>query len=125
MSARRNTASSRAADVLTVVLALIWLLPLIFSVLMSLRPEREPLGGNIFFGSTLTLDAVTRQLELLERKSIAERRQIVGLEPRRADVIFAGACLLERIMSRYHADHVIVSDQGVRYGLLHEAAGAL
>jgi exopolyphosphatase/guanosine-5'-triphosphate,3'-diphosphate pyrophosphatase len=76
-------------------------------------------------GSRLTLDSVTRQRELLERKSIAERRQIAGLEPRRADVIFAGACLLERIMSRYHADHVIVSDQGVRYGLLHEAAGAL
>lgn len=76
-------------------------------------------------GSTLTVDALRRQLECLRRKSIAERLQIPGLEAARADVIFAGACLLERIMSRYHADHVIVSDQGVRYGLLHEAAGAL
>lgn len=76
-------------------------------------------------GSTLSLDALRRQLEGLERKSIAERRQIVGLEPQRADVIFAGACLLERVMHRYQADHVTVSDQGVRYGLLHEAAQPL
>lgn len=60
MSARRKTASGRAADVLTVILALVWLLPLIFSVLMSLRPEREPLGGNIFFGSTITLENYQR-----------------------------------------------------------------
>lgn len=73
-------------------------------------------------GSTLTVDALRRQLRCLSRKSIAERRQIAGLEAARADVIFAGGCLLERIMGRYQADHVIVSDQGVRYGLLHEAA---
>lgn len=76
-------------------------------------------------GSTLTVDALRRLLECLSRKSIAERRQIAGLEAARADVIFAGACLLERIMGRYQADHVIVSDQGVRYGLLHEAARPL
>ena len=56
---------------------------------------------------------------------MAERRQLAGLEPQRADVIFAGACLLERIMDRYQADRIIVSDQGVRYGLLHEAARPL
>ena len=76
-------------------------------------------------GSTLTLDAVKRQLDRLERRSIAERRQLAGLDPQRADVIFAGACLLERIMDRYQADHIIVSDQGVRYGLLYEAARPL
>ncbi len=76
-------------------------------------------------GSTLTLAAVKCQLERLERRSVAERRQLAGLEPQRADVIFAGACLLERIMDRYQADRIIVSDQGVRYGLLHEAARPL
>src|SRR5687767_4350484 len=76
-------------------------------------------------GSTLTLDAVKRQLDRLERRSVAERRQLAGLDPQRADVIFSGACLLERIMDRYQSDHIIVSDQGVRYGLLHAAARPL
>jgi exopolyphosphatase/guanosine-5'-triphosphate,3'-diphosphate pyrophosphatase len=44
------------------------------------------------------------------------------MDPKRADVIFAGACLIERIMNYFHADRIIVSDHGVRYGLLHEAA---
>jgi len=35
-------------------------------------------------------------------------------------VILAGACLIERIMTFFHTQDVIVSDQGVRYGLLYE-----
>jgi exopolyphosphatase/guanosine-5'-triphosphate,3'-diphosphate pyrophosphatase len=45
---------------------------------------------------------------------------IPGLEPKRADVILAGACLIDRMMTLYGAPRLIVSDQGVRYGLLHE-----
>jgi hypothetical protein len=52
--------------------------------------------------------------------SSRERKEIPGLEPKRADVILAGACLIESIMTSFHADEVIVSDQGVRYGLLYE-----
>jgi len=76
-------------------------------------------------GSTLTIQQVRRQVHTLQGKTVEQRKRIVGLEAKRADVIFAGACLIERIMIFYHADEVIVSDQGVRYGLLHEAAKAL
>jgi sn-glycerol 3-phosphate transport system permease protein len=50
--------SNRALDLLTLLLAVIWMIPLIFSVLMSVRPPDEPLnvGNNIFFGSRLTLE---------------------------------------------------------------------
>ncbi len=71
-------------------------------------------------GAMLPLAAVRRQIAALKRANLAERRAISGLDPRRADVIFAGACLLERIMGWARADRLIVSDQGVRYGLLHE-----
>jgi exopolyphosphatase / guanosine-5'-triphosphate,3'-diphosphate pyrophosphatase len=56
---------------------------------------------------------------------VAERRAIIGLEAKRADVILAGACVTERIMSLYAADEITVSDQGVRYGLLHERLAAI
>ena len=71
-------------------------------------------------GSRLTLSEVRRQVALFQGKTIAERKAIPGLEPKRADVILAGACLIERIMTLFHSERVIVSDQGVRYGLLHE-----
>lgn len=71
-------------------------------------------------GSRLTLTEVRRQVALFQGKTIAERKAITGLEPKRADVILAGASLIERIMTLFHSERVIVSDQGVRYGLLHE-----
>ncbi len=71
-------------------------------------------------GSRLTLTEVRRQVALFQGKTIMERKAIPGLEPKRADVILAGACLIERIMTLFHSERVIVSDQGVRYGLLHE-----
>ena len=70
--------------------------------------------------SVLGRAEVARQARLFMAKTIAERREIPGLEPKRADVILAGALLIERIMALFHMDEVIVSDQGIRYGLLYE-----
>lgn len=40
---------------LTILIALIWLIPLIFSLLMSVRPPAEPITvGNMFVGSAIT-----------------------------------------------------------------------
>jgi sn-glycerol 3-phosphate transport system permease protein len=56
MISRRRTHWSLVADVFTMTLSLIWLLPLVFSILMSFRPRRDPITqGNIFFGSEITL----------------------------------------------------------------------
>ena len=44
------------ANIGTVILALIWLLPLIFSILISIRPEARPItNGNIFFACSGTV----------------------------------------------------------------------
>lgn len=52
---RKRGWGSWLADILTVFLAVVWLIPLVFSLLMSFRPQAEPINiGNIFFGSTLT-----------------------------------------------------------------------
>jgi exopolyphosphatase/guanosine-5'-triphosphate,3'-diphosphate pyrophosphatase len=96
-----------------------------FTTLAAMEKQLACYSQRAVHGSCLSKDAVTRQRRRLEGASIAERRQMIGLEPQRADVIFAGACLVERIMERHSAERVIVSDQGVRYGLLHEAARLL
>ena len=38
---------------------------------------------------------------MLKEQAIAQRKEIAGLEPKRADVIFAGAYLIEKIMERF------------------------
>ncbi|MGE5218060.1 MAG: Ppx/GppA family phosphatase [Chloroflexota bacterium] len=93
-----------------------------FTTLAAMEKRLARYAHGEVHGSVLTMQQARRQLDRLKRRTIAERRRMVGLEPLRADVIFAGASLIERIMTFYRAERVIVSDQGVRYGLLHEAA---
>lgn len=96
-----------------------------FTTLAAIDKKLARYSHNEVHGGSLALAEVKRQIGMFKERTVAQRRQIVGLEPKRADVIFAGACLIERIMTFFHADTVVVSDQGVRYGLLHEAARPL
>jgi len=71
-------------------------------------------------GHRLSRGDLGRQLARLAAATQAERERIVGLDPRRADVIFAGAVILERIAAAAGAAEVLVSDRGIRWGLLYE-----
>jgi exopolyphosphatase/guanosine-5'-triphosphate,3'-diphosphate pyrophosphatase len=91
-----------------------------FTTLAAVEKQLTDYSHGEVHGSRLTFGAIVRQVQLYREKTIAERKKIAGLEPKRADVILAGAYLIERIMTFLRAEQVIVSDQGVRYGLLHE-----
>jgi len=71
-------------------------------------------------GHRLSRGDLGRQLARLAAATQAERERIVGLDPRRADVIFAGAVILERIAAAAGVAEVLVSDRGIRWGLLYE-----
>jgi exopolyphosphatase/guanosine-5'-triphosphate,3'-diphosphate pyrophosphatase len=96
-----------------------------FTTLAAVEKQLQRYAHAEVHGSRLRLAEVRRQVRLFQDKSVEERKQIVGLEPKRADVILAGACMIERIMTLFQADSIVVSDQGVRYGLLHERAETL
>ena len=51
------------------------------------------------------------------------RRQIVGLQPKRADVILAGACVVRTVMDKLGQDALSVSDRGLRHGVLLDRFG--
>ena len=58
-----KTLLRRSANALKVAIAIFFLLPLFFTLLVSLRPEAEPVtNGNIFFGSAITLENYQRAL---------------------------------------------------------------
>ena len=60
-----STLLRRAGVVLRVTLAVIFLIPLVFTVLVSVRPETEPVTkGNIFFGSEITTENYERALAI-------------------------------------------------------------
>lgn len=74
-------------------------------------------------GATLTASEIDRQIEMYRTKSADERRSIVGLQPKRAEVILAGACNVRTILEKLGAPSLTVSDRGLRHGVLMERFG--
>ena len=66
---------------------------------------------------------IDRQIELYRSRDAAQRRAIVGLQPKRAEVILAGACIVRTVMEKLGKDELRVSDRGLRHGLLIERFG--
>ncbi len=91
-----------------------------FTTLAAVEKKLTRYSHSVVHGSHLAHVEVQRQVRLYRSKTLAERKTIPGLEPKRADVILAGACLIDRMMTLFDAGRLIVSDQGVRYGLLYE-----
>jgi exopolyphosphatase / guanosine-5'-triphosphate,3'-diphosphate pyrophosphatase len=89
---------------------------------MSLGLERY--DPALVHGLRLERSTLERQIARLRRSTQAEREAMAGLDPRRADVILAGACVLLAITRRLGVAEVLVNDRGIRWGLFYERLGA-
>ena len=77
---------------------------------------------KIVHGHRLTIAALDGEIQRLRLLRQAEREKIAGLDPKRADVILAGAIILAGIARAARANEILVSDRGIRWGLLFEKA---
>jgi exopolyphosphatase/guanosine-5'-triphosphate,3'-diphosphate pyrophosphatase len=68
-------------------------------------------------GSSLTRADIAEQVKEYSARTVAQRRELPGLQPKRADVILAGACILQDIIDRLGVDQLTISDRGLRHGL--------
>jgi len=71
----------------------------------------------------LELAEIDRQIEVFRNRSADERRAIVGLQPKRAEVILAGACIVRTVVAKLGKESLTVSDRGLRHGVLIERFG--
>ncbi len=78
---------------------------------------------DVVQGSVLTRDEVDRQIAAYSARDVEARREIVGLQPKRADVILAGACVVRTVMEKLDMDSLTVSDRGLRHGVLIDRFG--
>jgi exopolyphosphatase / guanosine-5'-triphosphate,3'-diphosphate pyrophosphatase len=75
---------------------------------------------NVVQGTVLDRAEIDRQIEMYRSRDTEQRRSIVGLQPKRADVILAGACIVRTVMDKLGQGSLIVSDRGLRHGVLVE-----
>lgn len=87
---------------------------------MEIAARGESVTFDAVHASRLTREQIESRTVLLASLPLAERRNIPGLEPDRADVIVAGAIIQARVMARLGVDSLFVSLRGLRYGLLYE-----
>lgn len=85
-------------------------------------PEHD--SGRID-GLRIPLADLSALVDKLGRMAVSERLRLPGLDPRRADVIYAGGMILVRVAVRAGVSGVTISDRGVRWGALEELVDEL
>jgi exopolyphosphatase/guanosine-5'-triphosphate,3'-diphosphate pyrophosphatase len=83
----------------------------------------ERYDPDVVQGTELDTREIDGQIELYAERSADERREIVGLQPKRAEVILAGACIVRTVLDKLDSDFLVVSDRGLRHGLIVERFG--
>ncbi|HEY1956326.1 MAG TPA: Ppx/GppA phosphatase family protein [Polyangiaceae bacterium] len=83
-----------------------------------------PYDGGRVHGHVMPLEEIRSVVERLASLPLAERREVRGLEPKRADVIVAGGIVVLAALDALGANAMRVSDRGVRWGLAETLAGA-
>lgn len=75
---------------------------------------------EVLHGALLTTDALAEQIYHLSTLSLESRKQIQGLDPKRADIILGGAILLAQALARLETNTLAVSTRGLRWGVLYD-----
>jgi exopolyphosphatase/guanosine-5'-triphosphate,3'-diphosphate pyrophosphatase len=120
------------------------------TTLAAMAQDLRSYDPALVHGYRLTKPVLEKQLDRLRTSTQKEREAMAGLDPRRADVILSGAIILSEIARRAggnrvgsppalpaadhrgrvwepsqgsHVSEVLVSDRGIRWGLLYEKFG--
>jgi exopolyphosphatase/guanosine-5'-triphosphate,3'-diphosphate pyrophosphatase len=86
--------------------------------LFALAHGIQPYDASRVHGGWLSLEDVERVRARLCSIPLAVRRTLPGMQPKRADVLPAGALLFETVLRHLGAEGARVSDRGLRWGVL-------
>ncbi len=88
--------------------------------LASVKFKMETYDPDVVQGSVLTLAELKEMAAMFASMTLEERKGVTGLQPKRADVILAGTCIVCAILDLLGASSFTVSDRGLRHGLAYE-----
>ncbi len=92
------------------------------TTLAAMAQEMAEYCSEKIHGFRLCTDIVDDLYRLLSGLTTDERIHLPGLQPQRADIIPAGACILSIILHGLAHDSILVSEADILYGLILETA---
>jgi exopolyphosphatase/guanosine-5'-triphosphate,3'-diphosphate pyrophosphatase len=87
------------------------------TTLAAVSLQMKDYDGARVHGHVMTRETISKTVQRLAALPLSERRQVTGLEPKRADVIVAGGIIALAALDALGAHEVTISDRGVRWGL--------
>jgi len=89
------------------------------TVASVVNAQRGAAPPRTFNGFVMTRDEIGAAVgALIAAGSVEERRSMAGMDPSRADIILAGAIILQSIIDESRIDSLVFSDFALREGLL-------
>ncbi|MEZ4236115.1 MAG: Ppx/GppA family phosphatase [Myxococcota bacterium] len=88
------------------------------TTLMAMEAGLTAYDSARVHGGRLTAEALDAVVATFADADAATRRRRAAVAPERADYLLAGAVVLRRVLDAAAADALIVSDRGLRFGLL-------
>ena len=92
------------------------------SILARLEKELTEFNRDAIEATRLSRDRLRWHTERLWRLPLAERKQIIGMPPKRADVILMGAAIYEAVLETFGFGELRVSTRGLRFAALMDQA---
>ena len=89
------------------------------TALAQIAMARQGLLGRPVLGFEMTQAELLHLRSALMRRTLAERRQMPGLSPDRADIILAGTIILYEVMAHLKINLARVNARGIRHALVH------
>lgn len=90
------------------------------TTLLAIEKKVANYNPKKIHGQSLKKEALEKIINHLASLTVNQRQKLSGLEPLRADVILAGAMLLNEIMAFFRQNKAVISDRGLRYGVFYK-----
>ena len=88
------------------------------TTLAAFVKDIAPYDAARVHGAELLASEVASAADRLAALPLDQRKALPAIDPKRADVIVAGAVLVDELLRFCGAERVVVSDRGVRWGLV-------
>jgi len=88
------------------------------TTLSGINLEMKVYDPDQIQGSLVTAKALDQMVKNFIDKSLENRKEIIGLSPKRADIIIAGSMILKRLMVKFDFDKIYISDYDNLEGII-------